>query len=513
VLCLAALAAGLRAARWARTDALFNDGPLYLALAEAIREGDLGTVLDHAYHPLYPALTALLAPLAGGLEPAALAVSVVSGAGALVALWAFLRGAFGARAAAVGGFLLAVHPRAIEFSADVQSEGCYLAFFLAAMACLWRSLAHARAGAAFGAGAFTGLAYLARPEGLGLAAVGLAVGLGRLAARRLAPVPALRLAGAAALGLALAGGVYPLALHERTGEWLLTRKKTVAHLAGVRSYQGPRVVAELPDAPESASPRAVLLGELPALPEPEAAGERPPGLAAATYHLSRTVSSALRPELLLLLACGLYAARGRPGLRGALVGATVALYGAVLLGLALNVGYVSRRHVLPPFVPAFGYAALGLDWLAAALARAPLPALAGRPRRLAIALLVAVGALGAGKALKPQRGAALAERRAAEWLREQGGAGGPVAAHRRRVAYYAGARYHPLPKRFEAGVVGALRARGVRYLVLDADREESIPGLHEPAALGLRPVHESRAGGRRARVYELVPPPAPPITP
>jgi hypothetical protein len=86
-----------------------------------------------------------------------------------------------------------------------------------------------------------------------------------------------------------------------------------------------------------------------------------------------------------------------------------------------------------------------------------------------------------------------------------------VAAHRRRVAYYAGARYHPLPSRFGDGVVEALRARGVRYVILEEEREEIL--LRDAPAPGLRPIHESRAGGHVARIYELVSPSPLPPTP
>ena len=116
--------------------------------------GDVVGALAHPFHPLYPLAIALLRgvlslPEGDALVAAAGIVSVSSGGVAVGCLWAWLRSAFGREAAAVGALALAVHPGAVGMAADVQSDGLYLALFVAAVAAsggLRRCSSFARAG-------------------------------------------------------------------------------------------------------------------------------------------------------------------------------------------------------------------------------------------------------------------------------------------------------------------------------------------------------------------------------
>ena len=188
------------------------------------------------------------------------------------------------------------------------------------------------------------------------------------------------------------------------------------------------------------------------------------------------------------------------------MGAFLSLYLAVLLGLALH-GYVSRRHVLPPLVLTFGYAALGLPVLGETLVSiggrvfranaTPHPRLA-----LGIGLLcLLVPSL--AKELRSHDHAGLAERRAAEWLRAEKLAPGPVAASKDRVAYYADAPFVPLRHTPDAGLVTDLKARGARYLIVEEDGGEGSRAARRAQEGGLPLLHQLEAGGREAWVYAL----------
>jgi hypothetical protein len=95
----AAAAFALRLARWERAAVLFNDGPVFLALAERTAGGAPETLLQHPFHPLYPLAVALAhalgRPLGLGLETAGVLVGALAGAASVVALYAFARSAFG----------------------------------------------------------------------------------------------------------------------------------------------------------------------------------------------------------------------------------------------------------------------------------------------------------------------------------------------------------------------------------------------------------------------------------
>jgi hypothetical protein len=431
-----------------------------------------------------------------------------------------LKSAFGPTTAWIGAALLAVNPYSVEFSADVQSEGLFQLAFLLAVAFGWSALKRARPSLAGWAGVMAALAYLTRPEGLGVAVgVGL-VGAFQLVRRKWT------FGTGAAWGLALTLGVlatiapYVVWLRVDNGHWTLSQKKSVAALTGAvrdiraRPSLGLAPGAEVPLSPEVASIRYrwrhKAAEEREAQGIPDRVEGQPMGDAVARVFL--TTQSALRPEIVVFALLGLALARGRPGLRGQLMIGVLVVYALVLWGLAVNYGYLSRRHVLAPATLLLGYAALAvpvvgrvlLGWIARLRGRAgatPNPALA---TGLALALVLGIAV---GKLMRPQRSDNRVEREVAEWIGDLPAADapqGPVASGKRRVAYYAGAPWFPLRKiPEEAPLVTALRLAGVRYVVADQDDVDTWKDLEEPERAGLRVVFSARVEGQTATVFEV----------
>ena len=239
----------------------------------------------------------------------------------------------------------------------------------------------------------------------------------------------------------------------------------------------------------------------------------PRGAPAAFSDLLDDATGALRPEMLALVLAGVFALRGRPGRRAGFVAALVGAYGALLFSLAMNVGYVSERHAMPPLLLLLGYGAAGALWLGTRLGRVGAPAgrLAGERRaRAATALLVAgVAAICLGKTLRREGVEDVAERRAAEWVREHA-PGSVVAARKRRVAYYAGAPFLPLRPKTAAGFAYYFDDHGVRFVVVNRDNIEEYVGLDDLVGVRLEEVARVEAEGRVALVYAWHPGPAAP---
>ena len=218
----------------------------------------------------------------------------------------------------------------------------------------------------------------------------------------------------------------------------------------------------------------------------------------ALRMLLRHASSALRYGVLALVACGLVAAWGRPGPRGLYVAAIAAVYFAALYALTASAGYVSRRHVLPPLLPLFGYAGLG-----ALAAGAWLAARAGAPYRAGLvgAVVAALVAVGEGIShIEPKRSGERALRRAAEWLGAEAAAPGPVAAPRQRFGYYAGMPYVPLAGVADDALDRYLSRAGARYVLLDDP--SPVEALLGAGHGGFRVLHRVEASGRVAVVLE-----------
>jgi hypothetical protein len=506
---LLAAAAALRWLAWERTAVLFSDGPRFLAIARAFDTGAWSAALRDAFHPLYPLALAAshrALPLGGDAtswETAGALVSVAAGTAAVGGLFWFLRDAFGSAVAWIGAALLAVHWRAVEYASDVQSDALYLALFAGGLALGFSALRRASVSRAAAAGVASGLAYLTRPEGLGLALVLASLGAVEALRARWPLARALSWLGALAAAALLVSAPYLVGLRSTTGAWVLTQKK---------SLTGPPA-----DAPGGVSPppwnaslgAAAPTGVDPAWLDPEyresdgmkvmSASSPADRALEATRMLGRTGKSALGYPVLVFAAFGLLAARGRPGARGLFVAALLLLYGAVLYGLAAGAGYVSRRHALPPLLPAFGYAALGA-LAAGAAARRLLGGSERAARAETAAVLLVVAGSELSRHLEPKRAEERAGRAAAEWLRDHAREPGPVAASRQRLGYYAGMPYVPLAGIADGALAPYLARSGARYVLLDDPQQ--VDALMRAEGSQVRLMHRLEAAGGTAWVFE-----------
>lgn len=499
------LAAAVRILRWQGLAVMFNDGPIFLVLAQAIESGLPDQALAHPFHPLYSALVAAAHGPIADWETAAVFVSVLCGSLAVAALYFFVRELHGRAAAWIAALVLAVHPGAIEYTGDIQSEGTYLLCFLVSALLLWRALRDRRPTLGLLGGLAAGLAYLARPEGLGIALVAGALVLfeGR---KQGAPFRRpLLLAGAIGLGAALLVAPYVGFLRVQTGEWALTQKKSIAVMTGLEApprHGADPLLSKLNRAGRRAEDRLIARESLESQEPPSPSSPpRPSALrryASAIFDVARTHLRALRYESMALLLAGLaMGGWGRPGRRARFVGAIVAGYALVLLLLAANLGYVSGRHALPAVTLTLGYVASGALALARWAGRRYGP---GAGRGLLVGLLLIVAAIGLGKALPPDRTGSIAEREAAEWLASQGPPVRGLAARKRRIAYYADSPFVKI--RSDERTAGVLWARGASHLILDneASRYPTLRASLPDEAVLLHRI-ESPAPG--ASVYEL----------
>ena len=233
---LLVLAAGLRILAWLRTVAIFDDGPLFIYIAEAMAAGDWQGVFLHPYHPLYSAAVAVMSSLTGDFESAAVVVSIAAGTAAVALLYAFLRDTFDPRTALVGATILAIHPHFVDLTSDVQSDGLYMALLLGALVLLWRALDRASVAHAFGTGLVGGAAYLTRPEGLGVVLLGGMAALVLVLRREWRPARAAAWTALLLFGLAIPMAPYVGAIHAETDQWRLTQKKSVLAMAGIQVF-------------------------------------------------------------------------------------------------------------------------------------------------------------------------------------------------------------------------------------------------------------------------------------
>lgn len=529
---LVAFAITLRCVRRLGTALMFNDGPTFLSLTQLLVEGRYGEAIAHPYHPLYPVATLGAYFLTGDLERAAAAVSILAGGASVALLFSFLRSAFTPREAWLGAALVAVQPRLVEWSADVQSDGLFLALFLAAVSLLWHARRSGRLGTAFLAGAATGLAYLTRPEGLVVGVAGGAWLLLDLLRRRIGAGSALRFAAVFALAAALLAVPYVVGMRFQRGTWQLSGKKPVTGLLQLRDPASGPPGEGLPAPAASGTgaegtaadtgsgmsrAAAPPQGGTDAAPHPDGTKAAPPpdggaAPAAATGAISRlfatvrilvsSIMRGLRPWLAPLLLLGILVRWRRGGAETTFV-ALLAVIGLLVASAQfLYAGYLDMRHVVPPLVPAFGFLGAGIDAVATALRRIVALAGASTPAWLPAALAVLVLGGGLGHAARGDGPRYHAERAAADWLRSRDGAPGALAAPKARLAWYAGRKGVTLSQAPREGAAAWLREQGARFIIVSDDSAGKFPGLRSgELALALR--YCASRSGRWAAVYEI----------
>jgi 4-amino-4-deoxy-L-arabinose transferase-like glycosyltransferase len=491
----------VRTFAWSQTAVLFNDGPIFLAMAEAIADGRFSDVLAHPYHPLYPALIAFVAWLSVDLETAGVVVSIFGGLLSIGALFYFVRESFGGPVAWVAAWILALHPWAVDFSSDVMSEGIYTGLFLVAFLWLTRVLANPTLTRGIAMGVACGLAFLVRPEGLGLlpACVVLlaARGFGEPDLRRRAT-----LAGIAAL-LAAAFVMMPFVsrVSGAAGEITLTQKKSISQL--IADPRNPEIRAERT---REHARLANLAGRL-RLPEQSSRISGPAvkrterswlGMLEAVTRVATTSLAAFRWELILLSIVGVWASRSEPRSkkhRDRAISLVLAGYMALLVLLVWGAGYVSRRHALTAWLPMIGYAALGARtlWLASVgrvLEEKTTLSIRLRDSRMVCAAIVLALILAWGvRDLRSRRTDRIPARVAAEWLAINRPDTGAVAAQKVRVAYYAQADFVPLSHGAGGRLAAQLRKRNAHWVIIDRDNLADHLGLEEGIGDWLQLVH------------------------
>ncbi len=167
------------------------DGAEYARIADNLRHG-LGYLgiqghVDVVFPPLYPLLIAALTPFVHTSEHAGVALEVIMGSLLVLPVYGIARMAFGPRAAAYAGAIIALSPMANRLSTSVLSDSTFLVLASSGIFFALRGL-RGRGVLDFAAcGLAYGLAFDTRPEAVAMVVViSVAIAANRLFERRAA---------------------------------------------------------------------------------------------------------------------------------------------------------------------------------------------------------------------------------------------------------------------------------------------------------------------------------------
>ncbi len=145
-----------------------NDSVHFIRNAKYFAAGDFSRGLAHDYHPLYSLFMAALYKVVPNIELSGTIISVLFGTLTVIVFYLIGKGVFDRKISFVSAIILAMHPYAVRFSADIISESTYLFFFTAALGLGFFAITNKKPLLFALTGISSAFAYLARPEGIGI---------------------------------------------------------------------------------------------------------------------------------------------------------------------------------------------------------------------------------------------------------------------------------------------------------------------------------------------------------
>ncbi len=238
-----------------QTPVIAKDSIIYMQNAIHISSGEFIKGLE-GYPPVYSILIALFYRLFGDIELAGQSVSVLVGTLALLPFYWLTREIFGRQIAFWGAIFFAFQPFLIRYGGEIVSEPTYILFFVSAIYMAWKALKYDDLIYFLSFGFLAVLAYLTRPEGIGLFAgfiIWLPIHLWLQKKK-----PSLLLFGrilCVFLPFLLLGTIYLYQVRQITGEWRINAKRDMIADSGLkgalstetfRSKENPSLNQEVP---------------------------------------------------------------------------------------------------------------------------------------------------------------------------------------------------------------------------------------------------------------------------
>ena len=447
-----------------RTYIISIDGVFqYIPLAKSFVSGSFREGLEASgQQPLYSFLIALAYRWVPDFEMAGRLVASLFGVLLIFPVYFLGKRIFDQRTAFFSTLLLSLHPYVRRFSADVLKESCYLFFLATALWFSWRTIEKQKKYPYLLIPFLAVLAYLARPDGVEIL---LVVFFYTLFIKKFnASYRKLEVIFLLVLSSTFLFLPYLMHLKEMTGEWTLSRAKSITGLIGLE------VMAD-----EISLITKILL---------------------SLKKLNLEFFAKYHPLYIFLLAIGLSKRnflRLKEGEKFLFF--FFILHYMVTFSLVVNSGYwkldessqtriFSGRHILPLSIFSIYWVGEGFiylhDWLSHRMRSSKIAFLSGPKERALVAwfiLFLLALTIILPKTLKPQRYERLPEKWAGRWIKTQYGQGARIVTTVPRVAFYADGYYEYIDLgRVNADQIGnAIIGKRASFLVLRDSELDHFP--------------------------------------
>lgn len=216
-----------------------NDSVHFMQNAKYIASGDFSGALGHDYHPLYSLIMAVLYKVVPDMELSGTIVSVFFGTLTVIVFYLIGKNIFDRKVSFVSSIILAFHPYAVRFSADIISETTYFFFFVSALGLGYFAITNRKLLLFALTGMCSALAYLTRPEGIGV----IIIVVSFCALKDCTRIKTLWKEKLVSILVLVAPFLifsmpYLVYIKKETGHWDLTKKKKVTIVAGIEEFEG-----------------------------------------------------------------------------------------------------------------------------------------------------------------------------------------------------------------------------------------------------------------------------------
>jgi len=211
-----------------------NDSVHFMQNAKFFSNGDFSSALGHDYHPLYSLIMAVVYKAIPNMELSGTIVSVLFGTLTVIVFYLIGKKVFDQKVSFVSSIILAFHPYAVRFSADIISESTYFFFFISALGLGYFAITNRKLLLFALTGICSAFAYLARPEGIGIVIIVASfcafkdcTKINALWKKKLVSILVL------VLPFIFFSIPYLVYIKKETGHWDLTKKKKLTIVAGL----------------------------------------------------------------------------------------------------------------------------------------------------------------------------------------------------------------------------------------------------------------------------------------
>jgi 4-amino-4-deoxy-L-arabinose transferase-like glycosyltransferase len=467
-------------------EVIHNDGTEYIRHA---REILLGNWSASKAPPLYPFLIAFFQFFTGNFERAGIWVSAVLGTLIILPVFYLGKAIFNDKIAILSALIAAVHPILASASGSVLTESTYYFLLVASVLFGWKVFQKGRLFDLLLFSLLISLAYLTRPEAIGLVFVfGIWVLLVSPAEERRPWARRVGLGFLVLLCFLLFTSPYLIQMRKETGRWAISKKFSVSVDSSSKGEGGASVESIL-------RKREINFYSL--VQDPLAVSKKVfIGFLNSLYKFQQAFS----PPLFLLAVLAFILGRQSLSWRGSLyLLANVVFF----LGLVFPFFWVTRRYASQMVPIALPWAAAGFLALSGWLSKRFQEGTFQRkvPALLLVLLLLSLFVQGR---LFHGRDHRLIQREAGLLMKERLQRGARVMGREPQEAFYAELPWTRMPAEPYERIMEAARSKGARYLVVGDEIEKDSPGFLEKSKTGeLIPVLDLKKKDQAVLVFEI----------